>query len=150
MLRRPSLPVNGRKEYVYQDQVLHKGVHCVRVRFIKVLIPKREGTFDLNDASVTADLAVGQKKQSRDRFLGGFFGTQYEYQRFGVQPEPLQLRVQALPQAEKTRLTFYGLVGNYTISADATPKEVNVGDPITLTISCWRKSILKASAVAPT
>jgi hypothetical protein len=137
-----TLPVNGRKEYVYQDQVLHKGVNCVRVRFIKVLIPKRDGLFELDDASVTADLAVGQKKQSRDRFFGGFFGTQYEYQRFGVQPEPLQLQVQELPQSGKP-IDFYGLVGNYAISADATPKEVNVGDPITLTIYIGGSQYLK-------
>ncbi|MHC5097542.1 MAG: hypothetical protein ACYSOL_05350, partial [Planctomycetota bacterium] len=115
---------------------------CVRVRFIKVLIPKRDGLFELDDASVTADLAVGQKKQSRDRFFGGFFGTQYEYQRFGVQPEPLQLQVQELPQSGKP-IDFYGLVGNYAISADATPKEVNVGDPITLTIYIGGSQYLK-------
>jgi hypothetical protein len=120
-----TLPVNGRKEYVYQDQVLHKGVNCVRVRFIKVLIPKRDGLFELDDASVTADLAVGQKKQSR-----------------GVQPEPLQLQVQALPQAGRPA-DFYGLVGSYTISADATPKEVNVGDPVTLTIHVGGSQYLK-------
>lgn len=135
------LPVNGRKEYVYQDQILHEGVNCLRVRFIKVLIPKKDGTFNLKPASVTADLAVGQKSQDRGRF-GGFFGPQYEYQRFGVQSDPLQLQVQALPQAGKP-VDFYGLVGNYTISANAAPKEVNVGDPITLTIHISGSQYLK-------
>lgn len=127
------LPVNGHEENVYQDQLLHEGVNCVRVRLTKVLIPKKAGTVNLKPASVTADLAVSQKTQSRDRFFGDFFGPQYEYQRFGVQSDPIRLTVQELPQAEKPN-DFYGLVGNYTISADATPKEVNVGDPITLTI----------------
>ncbi|MHC5120959.1 MAG: BatD family protein [Planctomycetota bacterium] len=126
--------------HFYQEDV--DSQLCVRVRFIKVLIPKRDGLFELDDASVTADLAVGQKKQSRDRFFGGFFGTQYEYQRFGVQPEPLQLQVQELPQSGKP-IDFYGLVGNYAISADATPKEVNVGDPITLTIYIGGSQYLK-------
>ncbi|MHC5144452.1 MAG: BatD family protein [Planctomycetota bacterium] len=136
-----TLPVNGRKEYVYQDQILHKGVNCVRVRFIKVLIPKTDGLFELNDVSVTADLAVGQK-QRRDRFFGNFFGTEYEYERFSVQAKPLQLQVQALPQAGRPA-DFYGLVGNYTISAGATPTEVNVGDPITLTIQVGGSQFLK-------
>ena len=136
------LPVNGRKEYVYQDQLLHESVNCVRVRFTKVLIPKKAGTIDLKPVSVTADLAVSKKNQSRDRFFGDFFGSQYEYQRFGVQSDPLQLTVQQLPQAGKPD-NFYGLVGNYTISADATPKEVNVGDPITLTIRVSGSRYLK-------
>lgn len=136
------LPVNGREEDVYQDQVSHDGVNCVRVRLIKVLIPQTGGTIDLKSASVTVDLAVGQKSRSRDRFFGDVFGPQYEYQRFGVQSEPLQLNVKELPQ-EGQPGDFYGLVGNYTISADATPKEVNVGDPITLTIRIGGSQYLK-------
>ncbi len=136
------LPVNGRKEYVYQDQLLHDSVNCVRVRFTKVLIPKKAGTIDFKPVSVTADLAVSKKSQNRDRFFGDFFGPQYEYQRFGVESDTLQLTVRQLPQAGKPD-DFYGLVGNYTISADATPKEVNVGDPITLTIRVSGSRYLK-------
>lgn len=137
------LPVNGREENVYQDQLLHDGVNCVRVRLTKVLIPQKAGTVSLEPISVTADLAVSQKSQSRDRFFDGFFGPQYEYQRFGVQSEPLQLDVKDLPQEGRPG-DFYGLVGNYTISADATPKEVNVGDPITLTIRVGGSQYLKS------
>ena len=137
------LPVNGREENVYQDQILHDAVNCVRVRLTKVLIPQKAGTITLEPISVTADLAVSQKSQSRDRFFGDFFGPQYEYQRFGVQSGTLQLDVKELPQ-EGQPGDFYGLVGNYTISADATPKEVNVGDPITLTIRVGGSQYLKS------
>lgn len=136
------LPVNGHKEYVYQDQVLHDGVNCVRVQLIKVLIPKAPGIVDVKPVSVTADLAVSVKNQSRDRFFGDIFGPQYEFQRFGTQSDPLQLTVKGLPQTGKPG-DFYGLVGLYTISADATPKEVNVGDPITLTIRISGSRYLK-------
>lgn len=138
-----ALPVNGRQENVYQDQILHDGVNCVRVRLTKVLIPQKAGTITLEPISVTADLAVSQKSQSRDRFFDDFFGPQYEYQRFGVQSGTLQLDVKYLPQ-EGQPGDFYGLVGNYTISADATPKKVNVGDPITLTIRVGGSQYLKS------
>ena len=39
---------------------------------------------------------------------------------------------------------FYGLVGRYTISASATPTNVNVGDPITLTIKIGGSKYLKS------
>jgi len=141
-VKQTVLSINGHKEYVYQDQLVHEGVDCLRIRFTKVLIPKKPGVLNLNGASVTTDLAVGQKQQRRDRFFGDFFGSQYEYKRFGVQSDPIQLQVQALPQEGKP-VDFYGLVGNYTISADATPKEVNVGDPITLTIHISGSQYLK-------
>ncbi len=127
-----TLPVNGRKENVYQSQLLHNGVDCVRVQLKKVLIPKTVGTFDVSPASVSADLAVGRKSRSRNRF-DSFFGPQYEYKRFSAKSESLQLQVQPLPRSGKST-DFYGLIGGYTISAEATPTEVNVGDPITLTI----------------
>ncbi|MBN2592705.1 MAG: BatD family protein, partial [Sedimentisphaerales bacterium] len=38
---------------------------------------------------------------------------------------------------------FYGLVGQYTISASATPTQVNIGDPITLTIKIGGSKYLK-------
>jgi hypothetical protein len=132
------LSINGRDGYVYQDQVKHNGVDCVRVRFVKALIPQREGSFTLKPASVIADIAVG-RKQGRN----AFFGSQYEFKRFKTQTKALQLEVEALPQTNKPA-DFYGLVGNYRITADANPKEVNVGDPITLTIKIRGSRYLKA------
>ena len=136
------MQVNGRKEYVYQDQVYHDGVDCVRVQFVKVLIPQKTGSVILQPASISADLAVRRKNTGRDSFFRDAFGPQYEYQRFGVQSKSLQLSVQQLPQAGKPN-DFYGLVGNYTITAEAEPKQVNVGDPITLTISVGGSQYLK-------
>jgi hypothetical protein len=45
----------------------------------------------------------------------------------------VELNVLPLPEVGKPA-EFYGLVGDYTISASATPRQVSVGDPITLTI----------------
>jgi hypothetical protein len=127
-----SLPVNGRDVAGVQDLVTRQGVDCLRVRLTKVLIPKTAGTFSIQPGSVSADIAVGQSRR-RDSFFSDFWGSRYEYKRFGARSSALELNVQPLPEAGRPD-DFYGLVGNYTISADATPKEVNVGDPITLTI----------------
>jgi hypothetical protein len=137
------LSVNGRDEYVYQDQVKHNEVDCVRIRFAKALIPQTPGVFNLKPASVSASLAVAQKQnRNRDAFFRDFFGSRYEFKRFKTQTKPLQLKVEALPQ-KNVPSDFYGLVGNYTITADANPKEVNVGDPITLTIKIGGSRYLK-------
>ncbi|MHC4761661.1 MAG: hypothetical protein ACYS9H_10015, partial [Planctomycetota bacterium] len=127
-----ALPVNGRKEYVYQDQVLHKGVNCVRVRFIKVLIPKRDGLFELDDASVTADLAVGQKKRAFWRSAGtpSIAGA-------GVAPGG---KTRRLLRAGRQLYDF-----SRCDSHRSQCRRSGYTDD-----SCWRKSVLKASPVAST
>lgn len=132
-MKQAVLPVNGQEEYIYQKQVKYDGVDCVQVQFIKVLIPKKDGLLQLPAASVSADLAVSQKRRSRDPFFDDFFSPRYEYKRFAVQSERLTLDVKALPQEGKPA-DFYGLVGDYKIHTEAMPTQVNVGDPITFKI----------------
>jgi hypothetical protein len=52
------------------------------------------------------------------------------------------LEINDLPQTDKPD-TFYGLVGSYTITANAAPTQVNVGDPITLKIKIGGSQYLK-------
>jgi hypothetical protein len=135
------LPVNGQKALWYQDQVQHSGVDCVRLQMIKVLIPKQAGTFQLKASTLSADLAVSKSSKGRGGF-GDFFGPQYEYNRFAASSKALDMEVLSLPQEGKPA-DFYGLVGNYTITTAATPTQVNVGDPITLTIHISGGKFLK-------
>jgi hypothetical protein len=92
---------------------------------------------------VSADLAVGQSpRRSRGMFDDFFSGSRYQYQRFSTQSKPLSLKVQPLPESGRPA-DFYGLVGQYTISAEASPVKVNVGDPITLTVRIGGSRYLK-------
>jgi hypothetical protein len=138
-----QLPVNGRAQPVLQDQVRRNGVDCVRVRFSKILIPRRAGDFTLRAGTASADLAVGQApRRSRSMFDDFFSTSRYQYQRFSAESKPLSLKVQPLP-ADGRPADFYGLVGRYTISAEASPVNVNVGDPITLTVRVGGSRYLK-------
>jgi hypothetical protein len=92
-------------------------------------------------SSVTAAVAVGRVR-SRDLF-DSFFGGQNQYKRFIVNSEPLVLNVLSVPEEGKLA-EFYGLIGQYTISASAAPTNVNVGDPITLTIRIGGSQYLKS------
>jgi hypothetical protein len=88
----------------------------------------------IEPTTVTADVAVARSNS--------FFGSQYRYKRFMVTSEPLELTVLPLP-AEGKPAEFYGLVGRYTIQASASPTEVSVGDPITLSIKVGGGAYLK-------
>jgi hypothetical protein len=130
----------GMTVMVSQYRVVHNNKESTLVSFSKVLIPKRSGKIAIEPASVSAAVAVGRTR-SRDPF-DSFFGRQIQYRRFMVTSEPFELEVLPLPQQDKPA-QFYGLVGQYTISASATPTNVNVGDPITLTIKIGGTKYLK-------
>jgi hypothetical protein len=115
-----------------QNRVNRGGREAILLSFRKVLIPKRTGDIDLGTPSVSADVAIGRSR-SRDDFFGDFFGSSVQYKRFSVSSQPMKLIVSPLPNLNAPA-GFYGLVGRYTITAQATPTKVSVGDPITLTI----------------
>ena len=131
----------GMTVMVSQYRVEHNNRQAILVTFSKILIPKRPGRIAMPPSSVSAAVAVGRVR-SRDPF-DSFFGGQTQYKRFIVNSEPLNLEVLPLPD-EGQPAEFYGLVGRYTISASATPTNVNVGDPITLTIKIGGSQYLKA------
>jgi hypothetical protein len=103
-------------------------------------MPKHAGRIAIPASSVSAAVAVGRVR-SRDPF-NSFFGGQTQYKRFIVNSKPLDLEVLPVPDKGKPA-EFYGLIGQYTISASATPAKVNVGDPITLTIKIGGGKYLK-------
>jgi len=140
---------NGIIVRVSQYRTVHNGKESILLSFSKVLIPRHSGEIAISPASVSADVAVGRVR-SRDRFFDdsifdGFFGSRKEYKRFMVSSQPLKLTVLPLPEEDKPP-GFYGLVGQYTIAASATPVKVNVGDPITLTIKIGGGKYLKPVA----
>jgi len=127
---------------VSQTRVMHNYRDSVLLSFSKVLIPKQAGQIQLEPVTVSADVVVGRKKSSQDPFFDNFFDGGKSYKRFMVSSKPAALTVQSLPEDGRPA-QFYGLVGRYTISADASPVSVNVGDPITLTIKIGGSKYLK-------
>src|SRR4051812_10911291 len=66
-----------------------------------------------------------------DPFFRDPFGNLTQQQRVPVLSEPITLEVKPLPP--KAPPSFVGAVGNFTMATEAKPKNVGVGDPITLT-----------------
>ncbi|MFC1634586.1 BatD family protein [Planctomycetota bacterium] len=124
----------GMTVIVSQYRVEHNNLNSLLVTFSKILIPKRPGRIVIPSSSVSAAVAVGR--------VPGIFGSQTRYERFIVKSEPLELEVSPVPDEGKPA-QFYGLIGQYTISASATPTQVNVGDPITLTVKIGGSKYLK-------
>jgi hypothetical protein len=130
----------GMTVMVSQYRVVHNSKESIMLSFSKVLIPKQSGKILMQSSSVSAAVAVGRTR-SRDPF-DSFFGGQTQYRRYSVSSSPLELEVLPLPDEGKPA-QFYGLVGQYTIAASATPTNVSIGDPITLTIKIGGGKYLK-------
>jgi hypothetical protein len=129
--------IHGVPVTITGDRQLIKGMEARIISFSKVLIPKRAGRIRLDPITVSTNMAVGRVR------TGDFFNPyQIKYNRVSVQSDPVELEVLPLSETGKPP-QFYGLVGQYTISASATPTKVSVGDPITLTIRIGGNPYLK-------
>ena len=110
----------------------------------QTLIPRQSGEFTLPQATVSCKALSGySRRRSRgfgafgnDPFFDDFFGNSRQgvYRTEVVPANELQLKVLPLPVAGKPD-NFTGLIGAYKITTRAAPTSVNVGDPVTLTIS---------------
>ncbi len=66
-----------------------------------------------------------------DPFFSDPFGSMGERTELPIRSEPVTLNVKPLPPNAPPN--FSGAIGNFTMTADAKPKTVQVGDPITAT-----------------
>ena len=65
-----------------------------------------------------------------DPFFALPFGGLMEQHEISVKSDPVSLEVKALPAG--TPPTFSGAVGSFSMTAEANPKRVQIGDPITI------------------
>ena len=106
------------------------------LRFQKVLIPKRAGRIGFPQATVSCQARSRRRGRAMlDDIFGDPFGMgrRSPPQTVVVPSNGVALQVNELPAADRPA-NFSGLVGRYSIEAEATPTEMNVGDPITLTL----------------
>ena len=112
------------------------GRDFVTVRFEKALIPKTAGAFRLQSSTVSFR-AVREDRSGRspfgDFFGDSFFGSRRSYESLAVPSNRPAIEVLPLPTAGRPA-NFSGLIGEFKFEVEASPTEVNVGDPITLTV----------------
>lgn len=119
------------------------GREFTTITFKKVLIPVKSGNINIEPAVVSCSALTGyQRQQNRfnDRFFDDFFNDDFFgsartgiYETVVVPSNSPVLKIMDLPENGRPA-DFAGHIGRYSISADAAPLEVSVGDPITLTL----------------
>jgi hypothetical protein len=131
------IPIGNTEAVAVKGTGSLEGRDFATISFTKALIPKRAGSFTIPQVTVECAAVSGGLRGNdffndffSDRFFGGRRGAA---QRYVVPSNTLAINVKDLPQAGKPP-GFSGLVGAFKLVADASPKDVSVGDPITLRI----------------
>jgi hypothetical protein len=118
------------------------GREYATLTFRKVLFARKPGTFETPEATVSCKALVGYSgRQQRHSPLDGFFdddffnpGRKAVYKTFVARSQPVVLTALPLPGEGKPP-NFAGWVGRFQVEASASPTELSVGDPVTLSIS---------------
>lgn len=133
----PLFEVLGAQVPATQGSSRFDGVEMTTYTAERVLVPRESGRITIGPATASVDLIERKAMSIFDRD---------QTRRAVVPSNPLALDVKPLPVGGKPA-NFNGLIGGYRIAARASPTEVNVGDPITVTIRV--EGPLAASVPAP-
>src|SRR6267143_3621215 len=104
----------------------------------------RVGNFQIGPVEQKANVLVPRRSSgtrrkpfdpfSEDPFSDPFFALPFgglmEQHEIGVKSDPVSLEVKALPAGAPP--TFSGALGSFSMTAEANPKRVQIGDPITI------------------
>src|SRR6184192_4241845 len=119
------------------------------VTFKTAIAAARAGKFEIGPVKAKAQVLMPRRPSSprsrsrspfdlfnqddpfSDPFFSNPFGQLAERREVEINSEPVAFEVKPLPQ--KAPPSFSGAIGNFTMTTDAKPKSVQVGDPITVT-----------------
>ena len=117
------------------------------VTFKTAIAAARAGNFEIGPVKAKAQVLTPRRPSSprsrspfdlfnlddpfSDPFFSDPFGEVGERREIEINSEPVAFEVKPLPQ--NAPANFSGAIGNFTMTTDAKPKSVQVGDPITVT-----------------
>ncbi|MBI1817739.1 MAG: BatD family protein [Deltaproteobacteria bacterium] len=118
----------------HQEQTAQGATQVVDLQ--TTLTPLRSGSLTIGPAKMTMNVITPRRGGGTDPFFEQFFGNDPFGARKAVelQSEPLTLTVLPLPDAGKPA-DFSGAVGRFEFEVKAAPLDLQVGDPITVTMT---------------
>ena len=141
----------GKSEIIgVMDKGFLDGTQYTTITFKKVLFPVEAGNIKIDQATITCSVLAGYTKRSNSFFDDDFFGSSRRatYKKVVVPSNDFTLKVRELP-LEGRPAGFAGNIGEYKIETNASPLEVNVGDPITLTVTVSGPDYLEPVELPP-
>lgn len=135
--------IGGFGEPSQYEEVVNTRLYNV-VEFTTHIVPASRGALKLGPAQIKAEVLIQEQRRSffGDPFFDDFF-SDYSTSSITLVSNELQVNVRALPM-EGRPSTFNGAVGKFSLSVEATPQSVTVGDPIVLTMKVSGNGNFKA------
>tara|TARA_R110002096_G_scaffold16106_13_gene55038 strand:- start:6173 stop:8791 length:2619 start_codon:yes stop_codon:yes gene_type:complete len=137
-----GLPVSNERVIAQYEETNRNQKPAVRLTFQKIIIPTKSGDLPLLIKPPTLMCSFVEPRDGRFKgtrypsyFNNEFFDEDVtgSYQRLMVQGQPTMLQVKPLPIEGKPS-NFSGIIGSFTLDAQADPLVVEVNEPITLSL----------------
>lgn len=122
--RRLKVPIMGEDVPVEQGSEIIQGQQYTTYVAERLVVPIAAGDLTIGPAILSGQIIV------RDAL--SMFGEP-DTERVAVPSDPLHIRVRPVPDVDRPD-NYSGLVGDFTLSANASPGMVNVGDPVELQV----------------
>lgn len=136
-IKHQGFSVEKFSNYTQHQEVLN-GVMYEVVEFNTNIFALNAGELKFGPAELKCNLIVKKSRQKSpspffdDDFFDNFLGV-YEQYPLNLKSVGIPLTILEVPQVNKP-FDFNGAIGDFQFYVEATPKEVNVGDPITLKV----------------
>jgi len=98
------------------------------MEFRTYVIPKKTGDLKLGPAVLQCSVLLQSSDNPADAFFGG-----HKIHTLNLKSEEIPIRILPFPQKGKPS-DFEGAVGNFNLTIEVQPKEVKVGDPVSVKI----------------
>ncbi len=114
------------------------------IEFKTSVFAMRAGKLTLGPAQLECNLLIKEKTSSRfgSSFFDDDFFARYKSYPLSLKSSDIPITIVTLPEEERPA-EFTGAVGSYRFSLSAEPREVKVGDPITLKMAISGKGNFK-------
>jgi len=123
-----------------QYEEIKNGIIYNVLELRKAIFPIIPGELKVSPARLNCNLLIKERRQRRgssfDDLFDDFFGGSQRKYTVERETNPITLKVKPLPEEGKPE-EFNGSVGSFDMRVEAKTTEVNVGDPITLSISVY-------------
>ncbi|MBL7071385.1 MAG: protein BatD [Candidatus Omnitrophica bacterium] len=145
----PGFEHDGFSAGEYQEpkkyrEIINGVMHDV-IEFNTEVFSMRSGELTLGPAVIECNLVVKKQSGRRSFFNDDFFNNffdRYDSHPLAIETIYMPIKILDLPQ-EDVPENFNGALGDYNFYAGIEPKDINVGDPITLKMTIVGKGNLK-------
>jgi hypothetical protein len=124
----------------YFQKINNRNYKIYEIKY--ALFPTQTGELDIGSAIIRATVASRNRRQNVDDLFGSFFGTGEDVT---IRSNTIKINVKSLPSKGKPD-NFTGTIGSFEINSKVSKREVEVNQPVSVTITVSGTGNIKSIA----